>query len=766
MKKQLSWKIIQYILGVYIIIGLLITAFQVSIEYEGIKSNLIESMEEISGSFVEPLAVSLWDYNFKGVQKTIKGITSYGTIVGAKVLSDNEDIILYGKIIDDGEVVLAKEEDGKIKKIKSEESPNKLIEHTSDLVSGRDANEKIGTLYLYSSHEFIIDRIKVGASIILLKFILQVIALASVALVTIAWLVSAPLKKLKIASAKINPKSPDFSLDTNFVQDSKLMERYDELGVLAKSLEAARVALLDRDARIQDYSHNLENKVEARTKELNQKNSDIKGILTNIEQGILTFGEDCLIMPEYSSFLERLFERRHLAGVPFIDLIFKDSNISENDLDQLMAALNSIIDDDEIVFELNEHLLIKECLVDIGSNKKVLELEWQPILSAEGFTSKVMLIVKDVTEMRKVKLEAEQQKKELHMIGEILNIGPEKARELISDQIKYLDINEEIIKSRTTVSDESIAILFRNLHTVKGTTRSLGFGGVVDLVHSAEQYYDTLRKDNSCKADKGRMLKELELIKESFGVYERLIEEKIGLKRGLEHTEEFMKAFDEQIAAVPINGEKDIVRVFKRILNTREDFKFIKLDKVIGGIVDSMSSIAANMNKAKPRVHVDSAISVLKDKSALFRDIMAHLFRNSIDHGIETPEARKEKGKNESGDIYLHSRIQGRFAVFDFFDDGSGLNLDVLKNNAKDIELGTDEEVADLIFKSGISTSEKITDISGRGVGMEAVRSFVESEGGSIDIEFTAPKENGFRPFKYVIKFRVEYFKIKTLHVA
>ena len=765
MKKQLSWKIIQYILVVYITLGLLITAIQIRIEYEGIKSELIASIKEISASFVKSLTISLWNYNLNGVQQTVTGITSYGSIIGAKVISDSGDIVAYGKIIDENkQVSIVEVIDDEASTSASAIKPDSLIEYSLALSSSEYGDEKLGTLYLYSSREFIIDRIKVGAAIIFLKLFLQILALAAVTLATIVWLVSVPLKKLKTASSKINPTSDDFSLSSNFVKESKLMERSDELGVLAKSLEAARVGLLDRDERINDYSQNLEKKVADRTRELHQKNSDIRSILTNIGQGILTFGDDLKIMPEHSSFLEKLFEQESLGGRSFIDVIFKKSSITENDLDQMLAAIYSIIDEKEFVFDVNEHLLIKECFSQVGPRKKILELEWQPILDDNSKISKMMLIVKDVTEIRKVKSESEKQKRDLIMIGEILKIGPEKTRRVIRDQIKYVDKCEKIIKTQNVISHEDISTLFRNLHTIKGNTRSLGLYNVVDTVHQAEQYYDKLIQDHSCKADTQRMLVDLDNVKEGLSVYEQLIEEKIGLKKNAnDDSSNFLREFDKKFGHNCIHdNDEELLAKVKELIRKREDMRYIDLNSALEEIVNSLPEIAQRLNKEKPFVLISGGVNIKQEKSSIFRDIMTHLFRNSIDHGIEPPEIREQKGKEKSGSIILNSKMTGKFAVFEFYDDGFGLNLDAIKAKSQSSGTVSDEEVAEQIFNAGLSTASKVTNLSGRGVGMDAVKNFIESEGGKIKIEFTDKNMNGFRPFKYLISFPMDYFMEET----
>lgn len=124
-------------------------------------------------------------------------------------------------------------------------------------------------------------------------------------------------------------------------------------------------------------------------------------------------------------------------------------------------------------------------------------------------------------------------------------------------------------------------------------------------------------------------------------------------------------------------------------------------------------------------------------------DPLTHLVRNSIDHGIESAEVRRERGKNPTGTVVLRAAQQGGNIVISIRDDGGGLNRERIlskarENNISISENPRDEEVWQLIFAPGFSTAAAVTDVSGRGVGMDVVKRNVQSLGGRIDIESRA----------------------------
>ena len=121
-------------------------------------------------------------------------------------------------------------------------------------------------------------------------------------------------------------------------------------------------------------------------------------------------------------------------------------------------------------------------------------------------------------------------------------------------------------------------------------------------------------------------------------------------------------------------------------------------------------------------------------------DPLTHLVRNSCDHGIESPEERLAKGKSEVGTITLAASHQGGSIVIEVRDDGKGLSREKLLKKARERGLHapdslTDSEVWGLIFEPGFSTAEQVTDVSGRGVGMDVVKRNITSLGGTVEIE-------------------------------
>ncbi len=148
---------------------------------------------------------------------------------------------------------------------------------------------------------------------------------------------------------------------------------------------------------------------------------------------------------------------------------------------------------------------------------------------------------------------------------------------------------------------------------------------------------------------------------------------------------------------------------------------------------------------AKKQVTIDmSGKDTELDKSLLeaIKDPLTHMVRNSVDHGIETPEKRTAAGKNPEGTLSLRAYHEGGQVFIVISDDGAGIDSNKILNKALEKKLITedqakamnDNEIAQLIFMAGLSTAEKVTNISGRGVGMDVVKTNIEKIGGYVNI--------------------------------
>ena len=138
--------------------------------------------------------------------------------------------------------------------------------------------------------------------------------------------------------------------------------------------------------------------------------------------------------------------------------------------------------------------------------------------------------------------------------------------------------------------------------------------------------------------------------------------------------------------------------------------------------------------------------------SELIKDPLTHMVRNSADHGLEDTEGRRAAGKSETGIVKLNAFHEGGHIIIEIADDGKGLSIARIKAKAlsngitteAELDSLSEQQIAQFIFKAGFSTAEKVTSVSGRGVGMDVVRTNIEQIGGTIELKTVEGKGTTF----------------------
>ena len=208
---------------------------------------------------------------------------------------------------------------------------------------------------------------------------------------------------------------------------------------------------------------------------------------------------------------------------------------------------------------------------------------------------------------------------------------------------------------------------------------------------------------------------------------------------------ETTSTFDPALHDRLFNGMAQLERNARDLQEAVMSIRMMPMDYVFSRFPRLVRDLAAKLGKEVELVTFGQATEL--DKSLIERiiDPLTHLVRNSLDHGIETVEARRAAGKDSTGQLVLSAAHHGGNIVIEVSDDGAGLRRDkILAKAAKQgmqvSESMTDDEVWNLIFLPGFSTAEQVTDVSGRGVGMDVVKRNIQSMGGHVEITSHAGK--------------------------
>jgi two-component system chemotaxis sensor kinase CheA len=228
---------------------------------------------------------------------------------------------------------------------------------------------------------------------------------------------------------------------------------------------------------------------------------------------------------------------------------------------------------------------------------------------------------------------------------------------------------------------------------------------------------------------------------EKLDVLMNLVSELIIAKNGLvsasseEGSESINQSFNEQIEYL----ERVTTNLHESVMKVR----MMPIESVVSKFPRMIRDLSKKLDK-KMELYMSGEDTEL-DRTVIdeIGDPLMHLLRNSADHGLESAEVRKERGKSEVGSIFLDAYQDGNNVVIEVRDDGNGIDIEKVKSKA--IEKGniteeqaaimSDKEIIDLLFRPSFSTSDKVTDVSGRGVGLDVVKSKIEALGGDVEVK-------------------------------
>jgi two-component system, chemotaxis family, sensor histidine kinase and response regulator PixL len=188
--------------------------------------------------------------------------------------------------------------------------------------------------------------------------------------------------------------------------------------------------------------------------------------------------------------------------------------------------------------------------------------------------------------------------------------------------------------------------------------------------------------------------------------------------------------------------ERELGRASRQMQTAIEQARMRMLSEVLGRFPRLLRDLSVTHGKQVELAVRGSSTLVERSVLEILEDPLLHLIRNAFDHGIETPESRVAKGKPPKGKIEIAAGYRGNQTVITVSDDGNGINFTKLRDRAlqmglsqSDLDDSSETELLELIFEAGFSTADRVTELSGRGVGMDVVRSNLNLIGGNVRVE-------------------------------
>jgi len=459
----------------------------------------------------------------------------------------------------------------------------------------------------------------------------------------------------------------------------------------------------------------LEKKVEERTVEIRKRNEDMRLVLDNVQQGLVTVSRDGKMASEHSKVLETWFGA-YEAGDTFAGYMGNHDAAFGNWFGLCWDSLT----DGFLPLEVALDQLPKTAAFD----GRHFEFSYQPICDDAGELEKIMVVVSDVTS------EVAQQRAEA-MQREILSVF----ERILKDRSGFTEFFEEA--QRLVDASEPAAShlddVKRFVHTLKGNAALFGVDSVAQLCHEMEERIaedDERGAAERYEALTGRW-------QELASTVQRML--------GQDTVDSVTLSGDEyQDLLRRVVEEQPHVEIARRLV----DLSLEPTDHRLERFAEQARALAERLEKGAIDVCVQANdVRLERERFAPFWSSFTHVLRNAIDHGLETPDDRVENGKPDSGRLELSSYEQDGEVVVELRDDGRGIDWDGVRAKAASLGLpcDTQDDLLAAMFSAGFSTREQATDTSGRGVGLNAVRVACEALGGRIETDSEAGRGTTFR---------------------
>jgi two-component system chemotaxis sensor kinase CheA len=225
---------------------------------------------------------------------------------------------------------------------------------------------------------------------------------------------------------------------------------------------------------------------------------------------------------------------------------------------------------------------------------------------------------------------------------------------------------------------------------------------------------------------------DVDQLDELHGLVEQLVTTRIKLRRGTEES-------DRQV----LDELDELDKITSSLQDTVMDMRLVPMKKIVGKFPRLVRDLAREQGKDIDFVVEGDDVELDRTILTEISDPLMHLLRNAVDHGIEQPAAREADGKDPEGTITLSAERDRDRVLIQVRDDGAGIDHDVLREKAvekgvksrEEVQELSDDAVEDLVFHPGFSTNDEVTDVSGRGVGMDVVRDTVTRLDGSVSVD-------------------------------
>lgn len=483
------------------------------------------------------------------------------------------------------------------------------------------------------------------------------------------------------------------------------IESRDELELLGASFNRM-VEDLDASYKdLEEMNRTLEQKVARRTIELAHKNRDMRLVLDNVDQGFATLSPEGTIGIECSRVLAQWFGECS-EPVPFWRYMQK---VSPEFASRFQLGWEQVIDD-----FLPLEVSLSQLPVELASQGRIFSLRYLPFHRDERLEG-ILLVIADETE-RRSKARQEAEHAELTQVFKKLMLDREGFGIFVRETEQFLSV----IAGPGSNRDEGS--VKRALHTLKGNAGAMGLGVLAELCHQLE---DELAL-NPANIDTAAV----KLANRWSTISEHI--------RGLtnQSREAVVEVPTGEYVAV-LEGLSAEALTPREVLRQMLDWKLEPASRFLTRLAEQARTLARRLDKGDIEICIEAnELRLDSDRFAAFFSDVVHVIRNAVDHGLETPEERVQSSKPTRGKLVFSANAANDVIEFEFADDGRGIDWEAIRRKASELGLepATEGQLLRALCQEGVTTCEAPTLISGRGVGMAAVRQRVAAMNGSMEV--------------------------------
>jgi two-component system, chemotaxis family, sensor kinase CheA len=488
----------------------------------------------------------------------------------------------------------------------------------------------------------------------------------------------------------------------------------DELGLLTDAFNGMLAGIQGRDRELETHRQNLEALVEARTRQLSERNDEMKLVLDNIDQGLAMIDRDGKLLGESSRTFRQAFGTP-APGTPFYTVLAKDDDKKSFELEAGYEQLIADVLPVELALDQLPRSLVRE--------GRHYAISFTPVMHGRDLAG-ALLVTRDVTEELLTRRSELEQRERVQVFERVM-----RDRAGFQEFVEEADRLVEGLRAGTYTDEVE---RMRALHTLKGVTAVFDVSSVSEAAHEVEQA--SFQRESVLEAAALQRL---------FATWEAF--------RAL-----VAPVLDEEGSIVNVSPEElaDLIEDVRAqaphaaLLRTLVSFTDEPVAQRLRRIEDQLKRVARRLGKPEPVVTIDAGPLRVSAKGLReFWASLSHVVRNIVDHGLESEPERVKQGKPAKNRVALRAWSDTRAFTIEIADDGPGIDWALLAVKAKErgLPTRTRAELTEAIFADGVSTAGAVSQTSGRGVGMSAVRETCVALAARISVESERGKGTRFR---------------------